>query len=85
MTSQPDGNGCLPEDQWGIDRDPSVGGDAMRWRPEPAPGVPFLADVMRSRPNPLPRRRKRTDAQSRGEVNALWMAIGNAYRELTDA
>jgi hypothetical protein len=40
---------------------------------------------MRSRPNPLPRRRKRTDAQSRGEVNALWMAIGNAYRELTDA
>jgi hypothetical protein len=70
-------DGSPPDDQWAVDGDPLVGGDAMRWRPEtarrPCPPRPV--------PAPVPADKE----VSTVEANALWLAVGAAYRGLTDA
>jgi hypothetical protein len=70
-----DMDGSVPDDQWAVDGDALVGGDAMRWRPETArrPRPP--------RPAPVPADKEVSTA----EANALWLAVGAAYRGLADA
>lgn len=78
----------LLESQMVIERDVSVSSDAMRWRPDCVPGGSLAATTSgwRSRSSEGVRRPGLNGpAWSVDEATAMWLAIGQAYRHLTDA
>ncbi|HEX3424725.1 MAG TPA: hypothetical protein VHT30_01245 [Acidimicrobiales bacterium] len=62
----------LIESQMVIERDVTVSSDAMRWRPDCVPVVVRRPGLDRP-------------TWSVDEATAMWLAIGQAYRHLTDA
>ncbi len=75
----------LRDSEWVTHGDPTVGADAVRWRPGPPPAVSFLRGWVRPRPAPVRRISTPEEVQRfRAEANDRWVAIGHAYRELAD-
>lgn len=67
---------------WGVDQDRELGPDAMRWRPEPAPGMPWLADLLYQPELLGPRALTAVTGPPPAEVDALWQSVGEAFRDL---
>ena len=85
MTSDRSGERWMRDSSWGVDRDATVGSDAMRWRPEPRPSVPFLEDVLeRQGRRPSPGAERSPASWTRDQADELWRSVGGVLRDLPD-
>lgn len=85
MTSRRELDEWLRDSEWVTDGDPTIGADAMRWRPDRPTATSFLRGWVRPRPASRPVRRTLTPEEVerwRAEANDRWIAIGHAYRDL---